>query len=89
MGSSVGKPVRSDAYIQTELSPFEEAKLFAQKLKNKECPEIEQLKKSILTPAEISKCDKEINKQLETFADDMDKLERGEMTYSEMRSLYG
>lgn len=32
---------------------------------------------------------KELDRQLETFASDMQKLEKGQMTYSEMRSLYG
>ena len=30
-----------------------------------------------------------LGKQLETFADDMRKLEKGQMSYAEMRELYG
>jgi hypothetical protein len=31
----------------------------------------------------------EIDKQLQTFTSDMQKLEQGKMSYSEMRALYG
>lgn len=39
--------------------------------------------------ANAEKNDRSLEQQLETFASDVEKMARGAMTYSEMRSRYG